>query len=433
MPETATIGTFLISTVTYVITLLNHTAVMKAVMNKGVVFTTGAAGVLGSAAFVASGVTCSWGLLAIGAVLSGAFMGILTIGWSGVYCKNGASTTVKYLAGGFASAFIIDIPVLLMVPLAAAVVSSLFPLASAGILLTLDPKERSWSVKPSSPAPDTIRGLKAFSYRYLGVQLSILGALCLVMFGFGYLQHLMSFSVTNANSGITIQLARGLVAVGTYLAVLFATRKSSILYRVGLLVTIAGFMAMSFLFETDLFWVAGVIAISGYTVFDVMKWVVFAQLAFAQSKNAIKTIAFMRLCDAAFYALGAGAGMLIGAFPLGVEYSAQESNIVGYFIVIAIVLLLGSEDIWSVLRNERGGGSLASQANEWGLTQRESDVLAYLAAGRTQPWIAEALHISENTVGSHVRHIYQKAGVHSRQELLDLLVSTVSPETHEGM
>ena len=69
MPETATIGTFLISTVTYVITLLNHTAVMKAIMNKGVVFTTGAAGVLGSAAFVASGVTCSWGLLAIGAVL----------------------------------------------------------------------------------------------------------------------------------------------------------------------------------------------------------------------------------------------------------------------------------------------------------------------------------------------------------------------------
>ena len=38
-----------------------------------------------------------------------------------------------------------------------------------------------------------------------------------------------------------------------------------------------------------------------------------------------------------------------------------------------------------------------------------------------QPWIAESLCISENTVGSHVRHIYQKLDIHSREELFALI------------
>lgn len=46
-------------------------------------------------------------------------------------------------------------------------------------------------------------------------------------------------------------------------------------------------------------------------------------------------------------------------------------------------------------------------------------MLRLLAAGRNVPYIAESLCISENTVKSHVRHIYEKCGYHDRQELLD--------------
>ena len=38
-----------------------------------------------------------------------------------------------------------------------------------------------------------------------------------------------------------------------------------------------------------------------------------------------------------------------------------------------------------------------------GLTAREREIGLLLAYGRTQPWIAERLSISENTVGTHVR------------------------------
>lgn len=49
-----------------------------------------------------------------------------------------------------------------------------------------------------------------------------------------------------------------------------------------------------------------------------------------------------------------------------------------------------------------------------GLTEREVDVLALLARGRSNRQIAETLGISPKTVGTHVEHIYAKAGVTTR-------------------
>ena len=60
-------------------------------------------------------------------------------------------------------------------------------------------------------------------------------------------------------------------------------------------------------------------------------------------------------------------------------------------------------------------------AFDYHLSRRETDVFALIARGRSIPYTAEALTISENTVRSHVRRIYDKLGVHSKQELLDLV------------
>lgn len=58
---------------------------------------------------------------------------------------------------------------------------------------------------------------------------------------------------------------------------------------------------------------------------------------------------------------------------------------------------------------------------EFGLSPRETDVLTLLAQGRTRLYIQEELFLAENTVKTHIGHIYRKLGVGNRQELLDLV------------
>lgn len=60
-------------------------------------------------------------------------------------------------------------------------------------------------------------------------------------------------------------------------------------------------------------------------------------------------------------------------------------------------------------------------ADEYRLTRREREVFAHLAKGRSAPYIAELYQVSENTVRSHIKHIYTKLDVHSRQELLSFV------------
>lgn len=60
-------------------------------------------------------------------------------------------------------------------------------------------------------------------------------------------------------------------------------------------------------------------------------------------------------------------------------------------------------------------------ADEYGISPREKEVLFYLGRGYNHTYIAKKLFVSENTVRTHVRHIYAKLGVSSREELLDLI------------
>lgn len=55
------------------------------------------------------------------------------------------------------------------------------------------------------------------------------------------------------------------------------------------------------------------------------------------------------------------------------------------------------------------------------LTNRETEIMALFARGYSMPHIAEILVVSENTVRTHSKHLYNKLGIHKRQELIELL------------
>lgn len=64
---------------------------------------------------------------------------------------------------------------------------------------------------------------------------------------------------------------------------------------------------------------------------------------------------------------------------------------------------------------------VGSVARRYGLTSRQEEVLLSLAQGRNASHIAQRFTISTHTAKSHIYNIYNKLGVHSQQELLDIV------------
>jgi DNA-binding CsgD family transcriptional regulator len=57
------------------------------------------------------------------------------------------------------------------------------------------------------------------------------------------------------------------------------------------------------------------------------------------------------------------------------------------------------------------------------LTPQELQIALQLAAGKTTRETAAAMFLSPKTVEYHLRHVYQKLGIHSREELRQALDS----------
>lgn len=57
-----------------------------------------------------------------------------------------------------------------------------------------------------------------------------------------------------------------------------------------------------------------------------------------------------------------------------------------------------------------------AEENEWPLTQRETEVLALIAAGRSNQELAEEMQLSINSVKSYIRSSYNKIQVTSRSQ-----------------
>jgi DNA-binding NarL/FixJ family response regulator len=86
----------------------------------------------------------------------------------------------------------------------------------------------------------------------------------------------------------------------------------------------------------------------------------------------------------------------------------------------ALRTALTGEMVWKRDELRRITGALATPRSnfeiEAPLTKRESEVLRFLALGRTNKQIAEDLSISYETVKEHVQHVLRKIGVNDRTQ-----------------
>ena len=62
------------------------------------------------------------------------------------------------------------------------------------------------------------------------------------------------------------------------------------------------------------------------------------------------------------------------------------------------------------------------------LSPRETEIFILLAQGRTRTLIQEELVLAENTVKTHIAHIYAKLGIGNRQEMMDLVLGATEED-----
>lgn len=72
-------------------------------------------------------------------------------------------------------------------------------------------------------------------------------------------------------------------------------------------------------------------------------------------------------------------------------------------------------------RKRRFTDKCLAVAARCGLSERETEIMTLFAKGRNLAYIQDQLCLSKSTVSTHRQHIYQKLGVHSSQEMIDLI------------
>ena len=82
-----------------------------------------------------------------------------------------------------------------------------------------------------------------------------------------------------------------------------------------------------------------------------------------------------------------------------------------------------------LLLDERRQGLAPARLREAGLTRREAEIVALIAAGRTNAQIADDLNVSKRTVDKHVENVLRKLGAANRAEAVAILAAAPSSAT----
>ena len=185
---------------------------------------------------------------------------------------------------------------------------------------------------------------------------------------------------------------------------------------------------------------ANLLVITGYAVFDLLIWAILVIMHHGSSMSMRRFVCVAYAVDS----FGIFLGMLLAAFLPGEPWTGLAAAILGVaLLATAFAVLSRPHSVRSDLSgalpaelhaedsdhspaerpSQPHASATSSVASRYFLTEREESVLGLLLAGRSVPYIAEQLCVSQNTVKTHVRHIYAKLDIHTRQELLDLVQS----------
>lgn len=379
---------------------------------------------LTAGAFLAEGpASAFFGGVVIEGVLVGAPMAVLLMAWGRVlgHVSPRAAACEIFVSTGCAAA--VCFAASFFGPQSSAVLSAVLPAASTGLLLTCAPEHRGKAL--ASECDEAAPSSSSSRARLLSRRM-LVGA---GMFGLaaGLMETFRSHPGASSAPGFPATL---FILALFCLAVLQSLKAKSDeggggplagVYRIVMALMLAGFLFTPALYGSGIPGEAVVLAAClGLTAVFVALFIAVAALRGIDSAST-----FCRGFCALYLgeALGIAAGNGLDA--LGPSDPVQHAMlaVAGLAAVVAYLFLFTESDFeeLSVIVDAADTVDImhAAIVAAAKLSPRESEVLALALRGRTNERIAQELVVAKSTVDTHLRRIYGKAGVHSRQELID--------------
>ncbi len=367
-----------------------------------------------------------------GAILGGVGIAFLILIWSELYgCLNplrvasyyslaiAVGAIVVYIYRGFAFPWLF-------------VMTALLP------LISLLCAREGFNRLPQNERPSTV-----------WVQLSVPWKAILLMAIYAFAYGMLETSSYQSAFGPHSSPGTVIAAVAVFLGVAARGKHFDfgLVYRVALPLVVAALLLLpSFNFMSG---IARSLCVSaGYTMQSIIIMMILANLCYRYGASAIWLFGIERGIRQVFMMLGRGVTEGAHTFNILGGNGEMFISIVSAIAVVAGTMILMSEgelsSSWGakvMRRNGTGqgdkpngpdkpspaerkhelGSRVAAVARTYKLSAREEEVLLLLAQRKTVGIIERELFIANGTAKAHVRHIYQKLDIHTRQELFDML------------
>lgn len=377
--------------------------------------------------------TCGWiydeplGTLA-GIALEGT-KAILFLLWAECLGRVRFRSSLLCVALAYAITFALCLLVTVLEPLAALTVHALMPLLSGAALFTLLRDRSFLAAPPQAFVPESVKSERLPLRLFVGI--GIFGAIISVI---------NVLSESKSSSAELYTLYAGLT-VSTVTALVAARRVEKfdfgMLYRLTTPLIVGSVIIVLVLESGHQQYEAFAIGVS-WSFFRIFSWTLWCSIAsrthspsafvFAVGQATLSvfaTLAYL-FCDGVLPNIHASFTVMVAAVLmvaiLNSIFVMSESDVLRFFRRRTTTPRRRMDDEISPAT------CVEKAAAEFGLSKREEEIALLVMESKNNAVIQNQLCITESTLRTHLRNIYGKTSVHSRQELIDLLFSYAEEE-----
>lgn len=369
-------------------------------------------------------------LLYLGSVLLGLSMGYQNIIWGTIAVSQSLEKTVFHISGAWGLGLILNLLIMIIPASIQSIVVMLLPLCSlAGFLglKQLQTKDRFRIEFSDKRELAPSKNKQAFG---IDIQFLLIILVFCMAFGFAYWFTPGSLLISGEQTALSLIIARCAVALAFFATFYFFSMKQlELLLRVAFSLIAAGVLLLTVgVFAPDTIGLGRILVAMGYSGFDIFVWILISYYVRTSERRSVQVIAVVMAVEQIGILLGVESSIAINHFEITAFNASIFLAAMNYVLLLSCFALMKRYDrqpiLWdsAPVQSALSGDSYAAVdifARAVRLTVREKEIAYLLAEGRNVPYISEKLYISENTVKSHVRHIYEKGNVHNRQEFLD--------------